>query len=296
MSFYPIDYEQPLFRPPSEGNSSIIQITLGCSWNKCAFCEMYSSKKFKVRSLEDVFKDIETLARINLQSRKVFLADGNAMVLSTNKKIKILDKVNSSFPKVNRISAYALPGDIIPKSHLELQELREAGLKLIYVGIESGDDELLRVINKGETFKTSVEGLNKSKAAGIESSVMVLTGLGGNEFSEQHAINSAKVLNETQPHFASTLVLSFPYGEEHYKKKFNGNYVSMSTLDLLKELEVFIKNTELESTIFRSDHASNYLVLKGVLSKDKERFLEQIRFAIKNPGQAGLRPEWLRGL
>ncbi|MFC2111533.1 radical SAM protein, partial [Bacteroidota bacterium] len=264
MLFSPISYDEPLFRPPSEGNSSIIQITLGCSWNKCAFCEMYSTKKFKVRKEEDVFKDIETLARVNPLSRKVFLADGNAMVLSTNKLLRILEKVNSSFPKVNRISAYALPGDIIPKSHEELKELREAGLKLIYVGIESGDDELLKIINKNETFNTTVEGLNKSKAAGIESSVMILMGLGGKEYSEQHAINSAKVLNETQPHFASTLVLSFPFGEEHYNKKFNGNYVSMSTLDLLKEMEVFLKNTELESTIFRSDHASNYLILKGI--------------------------------
>ncbi|MCF8298734.1 MAG: radical SAM protein [Saprospiraceae bacterium] len=296
MRFYPIDYDEPLFRPPSEGNSSIIQITLGCSWNNCAFCEMYSTKKFKVRKEEDVFKDIETLARINPQSRKVFLADGNAMVLSTNKLLKILEKVKSSFPKVNRISAYALPGDIIPKSEQELKELRDAGLKLIYVGIESGDDELLKVVNKGETFKSTVEGLNKSKLAGIESSVMILTGLGGKQYSKQHAINSAKVLNETQPHFASTLVLSFPFGEEHYRKKFNGNFVSMSTLDLIKEMEVFLKHTELESTIFRSDHASNYLVLKGILSKDKDSFLEQIRFAIKNPELAGLRPEWLRGL
>ena len=296
MFFPSIEYDEPLFRPPSEGNSSIIQITLGCSWNKCAFCEMYSSKKFKVRSEEDVFQDIEKLAQANPQSRKVFLADGNAMVLSTNKLLRILEKVNSSFPKVNRISAYALPGDIIPKSEQELKELRDAGLKLIYVGIETGDDELLKVINKSETFQTTVDGLNKSKAAGIDSSVMILTGLGGKEFSKQHAINSAKVLNETQPHFASTLVLSFPFGEEHYSKKFNGNYISMSTIDFLKEMEIFLQHTELDSTIFRSDHASNYLVLKGVLSKDKERFLEQIRFAINNPQQAGLRPEWMRGL
>ena len=296
MPYPTITYDEPLFRPPSEGNSLILQITLGCSWNRCAFCEMYTSKKFRVRNEEDVFREIEILSKMLPETRKVFLADGNAMVLSSSKLLKILEKINSSFPKINRISAYALPSDILKKAPEELELLRSHKLKLIYVGIESGDDELLKVVNKGETFQTTIEGLNKAKNAGIDSSVMILTGLGGKEYSEQHAINSAKVLNETQPHFASTLVLSFPYGEEHYRKKFKGNFISMSTMDYLKEMEILLRHTKLKSTIFRSDHASNYLVLKGVLSRDKDKFLKQIRFAIENPDLANLRPEWLRGL
>ncbi|MFH1319213.1 MAG: radical SAM protein [Bacteroidota bacterium] len=296
MNYFPIQYDTPLFRPPSEANSLILQITLGCSWNKCAFCEMYTSKRFKVRKEEEVIQEINTTAKEYPEIRKVFLADGNPMVLSVKKLLKILTAINNAFPKINRISAYALPGDFASKSLDDLITLREAGLKLIYVGIESGDNEVLSMINKGETYTSTVEGLIKAKKAGIKSSVMILSGMGGLKYSEQHAINSAKILNEIQPDFASTLVLSFPFGVNRYKERFNGTYIPMSIPDLLKELEIFIKKTELKSTIFRSDHASNYLVLKGILSRDKQSFLDNLSFARNNPRLAGLREEWQRGL
>ncbi len=295
--FFPyLNYDEPLFRPPSEAYSLIIQVTLGCSWNKCAFCEMYTSKKFKVRNEEDVFNEINSVAEFSDDIKKVFLADGNAMVLSTDKLLRILTHLNEKFPKLTRVSAYAIAKDLENKSVEELKELYDAGLKLIYVGIESGDNELLRLINKGETYESTVKNLLKAKEAGIKSSVMILSGLGGKKYSEQHAVNSAKVVNEIQPDYLSTLVLSFPFGVDHFIKRFKGDFQQMDIADLLKELKLFISETKLNNVIFRSDHASNYLVLKGILSRDKERMLKEINFAIDNPGKAFLREEKQRRL
>lgn len=296
MHFSPIQYDEPIFRPPSEAYSLIIQATLGCSWNKCAFCEMYTSKKFKVRSEEDVFKEIDEVSRSSKDIRKVFIADGNAIVLSTAKLLRLLNKLNDTFPKLNRISAYTIAKDLENKTVDELKELYDAGLKLLYVGIETGDNELLELIDKGETFDSSVRNLVKAKEAGIKSSVMIINGLGGRQYSEQHAINSAKVSNAINPEYLSTLVLSFPFGVKHFEKRFNGVFEEMNTLELLKEQRLFISELELENVIFRSDHASNYLSLKGILNRDKERMLQELDEAIRNPKGAGLREEWMRGL
>ncbi|MBL4624180.1 MAG: radical SAM protein, partial [Flavobacteriales bacterium] len=170
---FPIQYDEPLFRPPSEARSLIIQITLGCSWNKCSFCEMYTSKRFKARKEEEIFADIDAFSPHAAQIRRVFLADGDPLVLSTDRLLSILEKLNTTFPGLNRISTYASPSNLKRKSDEELIALREAGLTLIYVGIESGDSEVLECIQKGETFETTIEGLNKSKAAGMSSSVML---------------------------------------------------------------------------------------------------------------------------
>lgn len=292
----PIDYNEPLFRPPSEAYSLIFQVTLGCSWNKCAFCEMYSSKKFKVRKFEEVKSEIKSVSNEYKDIRKVFLADGNAMVLSSVKLMEILSELNFNFQKLNRVSAYALPKDISSKTKEELIELKNAGLKLLYIGIESGDDEVLKMINKGETYNSTLDGLLKAREAGIKVSVMILNGLGGKKYSEQHAINSARLVNEVQPEFLSTLVLSYPYGEDHFIKKFNGDFIKMTKMDLIKEMKTLIENTELENTVFRSDHASNYLVLKGNLSRDKKEMLDKINLVLDNPDYADLRMEWQRGL
>ncbi len=293
---FPISYKEPLFRPPSEARSLILQPTIGCSWNRCAFCEMYTTKKFRIRDVGEVKDEIRAIGEMQPDVRKVFLADGNAMVLPVDYLMELLSALKKSFPKLMRVSAYALPGDLLSKTDEELLMLREAGLKLIYVGIESGDDEVLKLINKGETAATSIEGLLNAKKAGIRSSVMILSGLGGKRYSRQHAENSAKVVNAIQPEFLSTLVLSYPYGMEHYKKRFKGDFEPCDIPDLLQELKIFIGATELDQTVFRSDHASNYLILKGNLGREKERMLTEIELALENPGMAGLRPEWLRGL
>lgn len=296
MHFDTIDYNEPLFRPPSEAYSLIFQLTLGCSWNQCAFCEMYSSKKFRARKEEDVFREIDTIKSSQLNTRKVFLADGNAFVLSYERLNRIMIKLNESFPKLNRVSAYALPKDILSKSDDELKTLAENGLKLLYVGIESGDDELLKIIHKNEDYNSTVMALVKARKAGIKLSVMILNGLGGKQYSKQHALNSARLINEIQPEYLSTLVLSYPYGLEHFKKKFNANFDDLSKIGLIQEMGLFISKLNLESTIFRSDHASNYLVLKGILNRDKKELMERINTVIAKPENAGLREEWMRGL
>lgn len=291
-----LNYSEPLYRPPSEARSLILQPTIGCSWNKCAFCEMYSSKKFTVVDEKIIFKQIESLQPYAKQIKKVFLADGNAMVLSYSKLMRILEKLHSVFPKLIRISAYALPSDINAKSNDELQSLRNAGLNMLYTGIESGDDKLLHIINKSETSESTIAGLAKAKEADIKLSVMILNGLGGSIYSSQHATNSAKVVNHVHPEFLSTLVLSFPFGIDHYKNRFKGEFIALDKKGLINEMGEFIANLQLKNTVFRSDHASNYLILKGILNRDKEALLLKINNAITNPDNELLRPEWLRGL
>lgn len=292
----PIHYSEPLFRPPSEARSLILQTTIGCSWNRCAFCEMYTSKKFHIRKEENIFNEIDSLSPYSTQIRKVFLADGNAMVLSYDKLMRIIEKLNSSFPNINRISAYALPKDLRSKTHDELVSLANAGLKLLYTGIETGDDELLKIISKGETYNSTVDALIKARQSGLKLSVMILNGLGGKRFTTQNAQNSAKAVNAIGPEYLSTLVLSFPYGVDHYKNKFAGDFMEMSKMELISEMGDFISNLELNNTIFRSDHASNYLVLKGILNRDKDKLLTDIFRVLKNQDPSELRPEWMRGL
>ncbi|MDA3955023.1 MAG: radical SAM protein [Bacteroidales bacterium] len=282
MFFNSVKYDEPVFRPPGEARSAIIQATLGCSWNKCAFCEMYTSKKFKARSLEDLKPEIEKLSNVYSGVKKIFLADGNAFVLSANKLLPILDEINIQFGKLQRISSYALPKDILIKSESELRDLRGRGLKLLYVGIETGDNELLKLINKGETFNSTVDGILKAHNAGIDTSIMILNGLGGKMYSEQHAIKSAEIINMINPKFLSTLTLSLPFGLEHFKKKFIGDYQQQTIVELFLELKLFIENINSENIIFRSNHVSNNLILKGTLSKDKDQLVEMLQQAIES--------------
>jgi radical SAM superfamily enzyme YgiQ (UPF0313 family) len=250
---------------------------------------MYTSKNFTVRKESDVFAEIDAFIPYAAQINKVFLADGDPLVLSTPRLLSILNKLKNTFPNLRRISTYASPGNINNKTIQELEDLKNAGLTLLYVGIESGDDEVLKAIQKGESFASTVKGLNKAKTAGLDCSVMIINGVGGKAFTRQHATNSAKVLNATQPKFASTLVLTAYKGLEHYQDRFLGDFVELSNLELFEELRLFMEHLELEETIFRSDHASNSLVLKGILGRDKQRFLSQIDDAIKNPDGKNVR-------
>ncbi|WP_303289593.1 radical SAM protein [Marinobacter sp. SS5-14b] len=298
MYSFPIDYVEPVFRPPSEAKSLILPVTNGCSWNKCTFCEMYTQpqKKFRARKPDDVRADIEKAAKAFGTVPRVFLADGDAMVLPTRRLLEILGDLKQGFPGLERVSSYCLPRNLAKKSVQELSELKDAGLGILYVGMESGDDEVLRRVNKGETWETTRSALNKIKQAGLTSSVMVLNGLGGESLSRQHAINTATLCNETQPDYLSTLVVSFPQGEERFREGFGEDFVPLSQQSLLEEIRVFLEHLELDNTIFRSDHASNYLVLKGVLGKDKQQLLDQVSLAITQPDAVPLRAEWMRGL
>ncbi|BFN29088.1 coproporphyrinogen III oxidase [Pseudomonas sp. SCT] len=295
-SEFPIRYIEPVFRPPSEAHSLILPVTNGCSWNSCTFCEMYTApqKKFRARDEAEVLDEIRRCGE-QLIVQRVFLADGDALVLPTRRLLKILEQIRQCLPEVQRVSSYCLPRNLRKKSVEELRELADAGLGMAYVGAESGDDEVLALVNKGETYESTLSALDKLGQAGIARSVMILNGLGGRRLSRQHARNSARLMNAAQPEFLSTLVVSFPQGEDRFRQTFE-DFESLPPDELLRELEWFLDDLELSDTVFRSDHASNYLVLKGVLGADKTGLLRRVREAIEDPRNAPLRQEWQRGL
>ncbi|WP_421862976.1 radical SAM protein [Motiliproteus sp.] len=291
-------YIEPLFRPPSEARSLIIQVTNGCSYNKCSFCEMYTAaqKKFRPKPEAELLSEIEQLGRSYPETRRIFLADGDAMVLSGRRLLTILQHLRRNFSQLQRVTAYCLPRNLNNKTDDELAALQREGLDMLYVGAESGDDTVLAKVVKGETFETTKVALNRLSAAGIRRSVMILNGLGGRRYSEQHALNSARLANATQPEYLSTLVVSFPTGEARFREAFGGDYEPLQQADLFQEMALLVGELELDKTVFRSDHASNYLVLKGILGRDKVRLMDQIDKAIHQPGRVPLRPEWARGL
>ena len=282
LQTFPVSYVEPVFRPPSEARSLIFQVTNGCSWNRCSYCEMYTDahKKFRPRAEAELLAEIracgESCGQQGVEPRRVFLADGDALVLSMRRLRSILGEIRSSLPAVNRVSSYCLPSNLKNKSDEDLQELKALGLKVIYVGAESGDDAVLQRIDKGETYATTASALLRARAAGIKTSVMILNGIGGRRFSEQHALASARLVNDTQPDYLATLVLTFYKGPERLIAGFNGEFEELDTVRLCREMRMLLGATELDSTIFRSDHVSNHLVLKGVLGKDKARLLQQI--------------------
>ena len=294
----PIRYVEPVFRPPSEAESLILPVTDGCSWNRCSFCEMYTApqKKFRARDEDEVLENIRYAGQQYGEAiHRVFLADGDALVLPTRRLVDILLAIRTHLPAVRRVSSYCLPRNLRKKSQAEIDELAAAGLAMVYVGAESGDDAVLAAVNKGETFESTRAALDKLGAAGIKRSVMILNGLGGPELSRRHAENSARLANATQPEFLSTLVVSFPKGEDRLRAGFPG-WEPLTRHQLFVEMERFLSGLELKRTVFRSDHASNWLILKGTLGADKQRLLDQVRQAIAAPEAAHLRPAWARGL
>ncbi|MCG9712371.1 radical SAM protein [Shewanella insulae] len=291
-----INYIEPLFRPPSEWKSLILQVTNGCSWNRCHFCDMYTApqKQFRAQKIDKIAEDIQRVAQRNLPISRVFLADGDAMSLPFNRLEAICLLIREHLPQVTRISSYCLPRNLNNKTDAQLARLRELGLSLLYVGCESGDDEVLARIEKGETFDSSLLALKRIRAAGMKSSVMILNGLGGVELSGQHAINSARLMNQAQPDYLSTLVVTLPLGKARMDAGFDGDFTLLDQHGLLSEMQLLLGELELKKTIFRSDHASNYLVLKGILGRDKQSLLAQVDQAIQ--GLVPLRQEWQRGL
>lgn len=291
-------YVEPLFRPPSEAQSLILQVTNGCSWNQCTFCEMYTApqKRFSVKDHDEVDRELAGIAAEDFPIRRVFLADGDAMTLSFRRLRGVLESIQRHLPSVRRVASYCLPRNLNNKTVEELAELEAMNLSLFYVGCESGDDLVLDRVSKGETFDSSLAALKKIKAAGARSSVMILNGMGGKRYSRQHAVNSALLMNEAQPEFLSTLVVSFPKGTERYEAGFDGEFEPLDQPGLFQEMYWLLETLDLDKTIFRSDHASNYLVLKGTLGRDKERLLDTVRAAIERPDTVRLRQEWQRGL
>jgi radical SAM superfamily enzyme YgiQ (UPF0313 family) len=293
-----MQYIEPLFRPPSEARSLILQVTNGCSWNNCTFCEMYTQpqKKFSLKTQQIIEQELIEIAAQNIPVRRIFLADVDAMTLSSRRLREILLAIRKHLPNVHRVASYCLPRNIRNKSSAELSELAELGLSLFYVGCESGDNLVLDRVNKGENFDTSLSALEKIKKAGAKSSVMILNGMGGKRYSEQHAVNSARLMNAAQPEYLSTLVLSFPDGMQRYQQGFKNEFEPLKQNELFIEMHTLLNALELKQTIFRSDHASNYLALRGTLGKDKEKLMRLVTTAIETPNTADLREEWQRGL
>ncbi len=288
-------YDQPLFRPPSEGRSLIFQVTLGCSWNRCSFCEMYTSKSFRVRPFEEIAQEIRAAALSFPNTEKVFLADGDALVLSNKKLLPILALLYEKFPRLQRVTSYALPKNLLVKSIDELKELREAGLKMLYYGVETGDPLLLQKIQKGASSEQMIEGMLKAQEAGMLISTTNLLGVGGRKYSEQHVNNTAKLLSQVNPKYISFLTLMFPLGSERFIQAFGDDFEELNPMELLQELKWVVQHLEVKESEFRSNHASNYLPLKAKLPQEKERLIDTIEQAIQFPASY-LRPEEWRGL
>jgi radical SAM superfamily enzyme YgiQ (UPF0313 family) len=288
-------YEEPVFRPPSEAESYILQATIGCSWNACTYCDMYRSKNYRVRDLGETLADVE-MAR-TLQGAavdKVFVADGDALGMELAPWEAILSACKAAFPRLRRVSAYATAINLLEKTPEELHRLRELGLTLLYIGPESGDDTTLKRIAKGASFDDHVEAARRAREAGIKLSAIFLLGAGGVERSDEHAIASARLATAMDPRFVSLLTLTVIPGTPIAKLQAAGRFTLPAIDGLLREARTFIAGAEPTDAIFRTNHASNYLPLSGRLPRDRGRLLDLLDAALD--GRIPLRPDWARGL
>ncbi len=291
--------EPPVYRPPSEAYSLILQATLGCSHNKCTFCGSYRTKQFSTKPFETFQAEVEHLARVQgVRPRRIFLADGDALVLSTEKLQRILKLLYKEFPGLERITIYGSAANTKQKSDDELRQLHEAGLDMVYIGLESGDDEILRRVIKGATNQDHIDACRRMIDAGLKVSVIIILGLGGTERSKEHAEHTATTINAIDPPYLAALTLMLVPGTELHAQAQEGSFNPLNPLETLHELRQIIdKLTDLTSCVFRTNHASNYLQLRGVLSKDRPRLLEEIDSVLSQPETARhLRPEFLRRL
>ena len=289
-------YHGTVIRPPSEAESYLLQITYGCSHNRCTFCGTYGDKPFQVRPIDEVLEDVAVASRRMPDVRRVFLCDGNALVLDMDRLTVVLDALNSAFPLLRRISIYANARDLLAKSESDLAVLREKGLELVYLGLESGSDEVLRRVDKGSTAAEMVSGVVRAKEAGMRVSVIALLGLGGTELSDQHADRTAKVVNAMDPQYLSMLTLMLVPGTPLHRQWQAGEFELPEPEALLGELRRVIAGTDgLSRCVFRTNHASNYVPLAGTLSRDKERLLGVLDNALGR-GRDAFRPESWRAL
>ncbi len=290
-----MSYEGDLYRPPSEANSYILQATVGCSHNRCLYCSMYRDKKFRVKSLEESLKDLDEAARRwGRFIDKIFVADGDALVMETEHWLSLLNRAKERFPRLRRVSSYATAKNILEKSEEELIKLRENGLTLLYIGPESGDDATLKRLVKGATAEEHLEAAQKAHRAGMELSVIFLLGAGGIERTMEHREASTQLLSGMDPRYASALTLTVIPETPLATLEERGKFTLPDKRTLLEELRHLIQYSSLTRTIFRTNHASNYLPLAGELSRDKEKMLALLDQAIS--GDLPLRPEWMRGL
>lgn len=282
-------YDTPVFRPPSEARSFILRVTRGCAHNKCTYCNMYRGVPFQILSDEEISRQIALAVHYGKESvRRVFLADGDALVLPTAKLLKILQALRENFPKLQRVASYAAPKDILRKSEEELRQLKEAGLQLLYYGMETGDDITLKAVNKGVNAAEAIEAGRRVTASGMKLSLMVILGLAGKEGSQRHALETAKAINIIQPTMLSALCLMLYRGSELLDQFENGEFNPLSPQGLMEELYLMMQNIDLpqdKHCLFRSNHVSNYVQLAGTLPKDKDKLLREIAYSAQQLGK-----------
>ena len=279
------NWDTPVFRPPSESDSFILRVTRGCAHNSCTYCNMYRGVKFEKLSDDEIMRQIAMAYSVDRDGvRRVFLADGDALVLPTERLLRILETLRKYFPNLTRVSSYAAPGDILRKSLDELKQLKEAGLTMLYYGMESGDSKTLKDIHKGVTGEQSIEVGKRVRAAGMDLSIMIILGIAGAPGSMRHALATAHAINEIKPTYLSALSLMLYRGSELKAQFERGEFTPLPPYGLMEELKVIIEHLELPETdpmVFRSNHVSNYIRLAATLPRDKEKLLEDIDASIR---------------
>lgn len=287
-------YEGKLYRPPSEADAFIVQATIGCSWNHCTYCDMYRDKEFRVRPLKETLEDLDAAgSAFGDDVQKVFVADGDALVLAMDHWLPILERARKVFPNLRRVSCYAMARNILAKTDGELRTLREAGLSILYIGPESGDDVTLKKIAKGDDFAEHVSAASRAHAAGMELSVIVLLGI-AMERSDEHAQATARLITEMDPEYLAALTVTVVPGTPLHKLSSKGRFAVPAIDGLLGELRTIVADCRPRDALFRTNHASNYLPLGGRLPRDRERIVALIDAALR--GEVPLRPERTRGL
>ncbi len=289
-------YEGDIIRPPSEATSLLLQVTVGCSHNRCTFCPSFKDKRFRIKSLEEIVEDLEYASRRIRQVDRLFLCDGDALIVPQKRLLEILEAVRKHLPGVGRIGTYGNAKSILRKSVEELRELREHGLGIVYLGIETGNEELLRKIRKGATYDQIVEAGRRVKEAGIALSATVLLGIGGIEKSTEHARDTARILTDVDPDFAGVLTVMIVPGTPLDEERKAGTFVLPGTFDLLKELSLIVSGARFSNCFFTANHASNYLPLRARMPRDREKVARLIDEVVLRSDASMLRPESLRGL
>lgn len=273
-------YEGQIYRPPSEAYSYILQVTVGCSHNACTFCNMYADKQFRIRSLADILEDLKMARRAYRYVERIFLADGDALIVKTETLLEILSAIRRLFPECERITSYASARDLILKTPVELKKLREAGLEMVYLGLESGSERILKEINKGVSVEETVEACLKAKEAGIRLSITQITGLAGQDGMEKNALCSARALSRIKPEYIGIMTLTLRRGTPMTRDFEAGRFKRLTPKQIVEEMRMLVAHLDSEGSVLRSNHISNYVQLRGTMNRDKNAMLAQLDRAL----------------
>ena len=289
-----LNYAEPVYRPPSEANSLIFQVTVGCSFNQCSFCDMYRNKEYAERSWDEIKAEIDLMAKQLPNTTRIFLADGDALNLSTDYMIQILEYLYKNFLKLERVSCYAMPMNLLKKTSEELKKMNMAGLNMLYLGIESGSDVILKKITKGATSKTIIRSCRKAIETGFTLSCIIILGLGGKTYTKEHVNGTAHVINESSPHYLGALTLILETGvKEEFLTKFGETFYPISDDEALIELHDLVQQINVkEKMVFRANHGSNAYNIAGTFPHEKDAMLEKISWLKEHP--ENVRPEGFR--